>query len=429
MTPTGPTAIATTVLDHFRAGRYSEIREMFAPGLRPLVTVESLRAAWGAELEKHGPVRAVGTPVADPPASGGVLVRVPVTFERGRASLLVTVTGTGWVTGVQPAGSDAARPLEPWQPPSYADPAAFEEHEVTVGTGRFAVGGTLTRPRAAGRHPAVVFLTGSGPNDRDETIGRNKPFKDLAWGLAGHGIAVLRFDKVTHTHRAELAAAENFTLDDEYVHHAVAALSLLRSQAAVDPARLFVLGHSFGGSVAPRVAAADPSVAGLVILAGGAQPVQWAAVRQFRYLASLDPSTAAAAQPLIDTVTRQAEAVDSPDLSPATPREELPFGAPASYWLDVRAYDPPAAAARLAQPMLILQGARDYQATVADDLSRWEAALSGRDDVTVRVLAADNHLFFPGTGPSSPAEYEPAQHVDPAVITEITGWLHEHLSR
>jgi hypothetical protein len=73
--------------------------------------------------------------------------------------------------------------------------------------------------------------------------------------------------------------------------------------------------------------------------------------------------------------------------------------------------------------MLIIQGGRDYQATVADDLSRWRAALGTRPDVTIRVYDADNHLFFPGSGPSTPAEYEPAQHMDPAVVADIAAWL------
>jgi dienelactone hydrolase len=85
-------------------------------------------------------------------------------------------------------------------------------------------------------------------------------------------------------------------VDDEYVHHATAATHLLRQRRTIDPSRVYVLGHRLGGTVAPRVAVADPSVAGLVILAGGAQPLHWAAVRQVRYLSSLDPASADAAQ-------------------------------------------------------------------------------------------------------------------------------------
>jgi alpha-beta hydrolase superfamily lysophospholipase len=178
-----------------------------------------------------------------------------------------------------------------------------------------------------------------------------------------------------------------------------------------------------GGTVAPRVARAEPSVAGLVILAGGAQPLHWAAVRQVRYLAALDPNMAAASQPVIDAMTEQATRVDSPDLSPSTPADELPFGVPAPYWLDLRDYEPVAAAAALDLPMLILQGGRDYQATVADDLARWKAGLAERPNVTIRVYPAANHLFVGGAGPSTPAEYEPAQHMDPAVVADIANWL------
>jgi dienelactone hydrolase len=84
----------------------------------------------------------------------------------------------------------------------------------------------------------------------------------------------------------------------------------------------------------------------------------------------------------------------------------LPFGVPAAYWLDLRGYDPATAAAALGKPILILRGGRDYQSTVAEDLAGWKAGLAGRPDVTIRVYDAGNHLFVPGSGPSSPAEYE-----------------------
>jgi len=413
--PTSPTDTGTRLVELLRAGQFAEIPDMFPPNLRALVTPESVRAAWQAELDRHGPVRAVGEPLSEPAGATGTLIRVPVSFERGAVTVLAAITG-GWLTSLQIAGPEAAEPMREWQPPEYADPAALSEEDVTVGDGPLAVPGTLTVPARPGG-AAIVLLAGSGPLDRDETIGRNKPFKDLAWGLAAKGVATLRFDKVTFAHPAQVAQSAGFTVDDEYLHHALAAVELLRHRPGIDPARIFVLGHSLGGTVAPRVAAADPALAGLVILAGGAQPMHWSAVRQFRYLAS-PPQ-------LIDTVTRQAEAVDSPDLSPATPATDLPFGVPASYWLDLRGYDPAATATTLGKPMLILQGGRDYQATVDDDLARWRAALADRPDVTIRVHEADNHLFFAGSGPSKPAEYEPAQHVDPAVVTDISDWVQE----
>ncbi len=420
---TVPEQTALTALELAQAGRFAEVRELFVPQLRPMVVPEALETAWTAELSRQGAVTSVGTALSEPSGAGAVVVKVPVTCERGGFALVARVTDTGQLGGLQLAPLEAAQPIAPWEPPSYADPGRFAEQEVTVGPEPLAVPGTLSIPHGTGPWPGVVLLAGSGSLDRDETIGRNKPFKDIAWGLASRGVAVLRFDKVTYTHAEAIKDSQDFTLTDEYLPQAAAAVTLLEHHPDIEARRVFVLGHSLGGTVAPRVAAADPSVAGLIVIAGGAAPLHWVIVRQTRYLASLRSETAAGSQPIIDALTAMAETVDSPSLSPSTPASELPLGAPASYWLDLRGYDPAALAATLSTPMLILQGGRDYQATVDDDLPRWRAALDGRPDVTIRVYPAFNHLFVAGRGPSTPAEYEPAQHVDRAVIDDISAWL------
>jgi fermentation-respiration switch protein FrsA (DUF1100 family) len=142
-----------------------------------------------------------------------------------------------------------------------------------------------------------------------------------------------------------------------------------------------------------------------------------------RHLASLRPGPDADAA--VAAITRQAARVADPGLSPAAPATSLPFGLSAAYWLDLRGHDPVATAAGLHRPLLILQGGRDYQVTVEDDLSRWKAALADRPDVVIHVHAADDHLFFPGTGPSGPADYDHPNHVDPAVVQEVGAWLRE----
>jgi hypothetical protein len=417
-----PVDVVLSALELARAGRFAEVCELFAPPLRPLVTAETLEAAWKAELARQGPVTSVGPPLTEPTGTGVVVVKVAVACAHGAFALIAPVTEDGQLAGLQLAPPGAAEPIAPWEPPAYADPQSFDEHAVRLGSDELAVDGTMSVPHRPGRLPAVVLLAGSGSLDRDETIGRNKPFRDVAWGLATQGVAVLRFDKVTYAHAGDLQHADQFTLSDEYLPHALAAIECLRGVAEVDDARIFLLGHSLGGTVAPRVAAAEPSVAGLILLAAGAQPLHWVLVRQFTYLASLRPENEAASRPVIEKLTEQAERIDV-DLSPSTPATELPLGAPASYWLDLRDYDPAGLAATLGKPMLILQGARDYQVTVADDLALWQAALSGRPEVTIRVYPELNHLFAPGSGPSSPAEYEPAQHVDAAVITDVASWL------
>jgi hypothetical protein len=173
-----------------------------------------------------------------------------------------------------------------------------------------------------------------------------------------------------------------------------------------------------GGKIAPRVAAAEPGLAGLVLMAADATPMHRAAVRVGRHLAALYPGEKTA--DLVATLERQADELEAPDLPAAEP---MMLGFSGAYWADVLAYDPVATAAGLDLPMLVAQGARDYQVTVADDLARWRARLDGRPNVSFRVYETANHLFFSGSGPSTPEEYAIPGHVDPAVITDVADWM------
>jgi hypothetical protein len=152
-----------------------------------------------AELGRRGQVASIGVPVSEQAQGGVVVVKVPVTCEHGQLAVVVSVTEAGQLIGIQLAPASAAAPIAPWEPPANADPDTFDERDIMVGSGSLAVPGTLSLPRQNGPRPAVVLLAGPGPMDRDATIGRNKPFKDLAWGLASAGVAVLRLDKATRT--------------------------------------------------------------------------------------------------------------------------------------------------------------------------------------------------------------------------------------
>lgn len=415
---TNAAAIATAVVEMARDGRFDELERLFAPPLRTVASAQSMRVAWATEIASRGPVTTIGEPTLTQGNDGFVRARTLVTCAHGALVVSMAIDGAGLLQGLAlrlPDGAPA------WTPPAYANPKRFEEREVTVGSGALAVPGTLTLPRGRGKRAGVVLLGPMGPMDRDETSGANKPFKDLAWGLASRGVAVLRFDMAAYAHSQRVAALANFTMTEEYAPYAVAAVRLLKLEPGVDATRIFVLGHSMGGKVAPRIAAAEPSIAGLVILAGDTQPMQQSAVRVARYLAHLSPGPAADAA--VETMVQQAELAESPELSASTPRSALPFGLSGAYWLDLRGYDPVAVAATLDKPMLILQGGRDYQVTVEDDLTRWKEGVGHRPAVTIRVYAADNHLFFAGAGPSTPAEYDAPQHVDPAVVADIARWL------
>jgi dienelactone hydrolase len=294
------------------------------------------------------------------------------------------------------------------------------EREITVGTAPLALPGLLTLPAGEGPFPLVVLVHGSGPNDRDETIGPNRPFRDLAHGLADRGVAVLRYDKRTRVYPMSFANRP-FTVREETVDDALAAVRLARSFPEVDPRRIVVAGHSLGGMLAPRIAAMDTALAGVVLLAGASdESLPDMIDRQLAYLKTLEgaDTAAIAAQeralaPGLARV-RALTPADSADLTPLV-------GAPAAYWLDLAGYEPLEIARTLTIPLLVLQGERDYQ-TGNRGFTRWKAGLGTRRQVTFRLYAALNHLFMTGTGPGNPAEYGVPGTVAAEVIDEIAAW-------
>lgn len=242
---------AEAVVHLMEADRFAEIDELRVPALRNQVSADALRDPWQDLITTYGPVTRVGTPSSESAGPNTTMVRTLVTCDRGAFAVVMAVDDAGGLQGLQFAPPEAAEPVAPWQPPSYVDPASFTEESVTVASEPWATPGTLSVPNSPRPVPAVVLLAGSGPADRDATIGRNKMMKDLAWGLASQGIAALRFDKVTYTHREAFAGVTDLTVVDEYVKPVVAAIQLLRDHPSVDPALVFVLGHSQGGTVAP----------------------------------------------------------------------------------------------------------------------------------------------------------------------------------
>ena len=236
-----------------------------------------------------------------------------------------------------PPARDAAAAPDTAPPAAYVHKDAFREREVTVGAGEWALPGTLSVPVGQGPFPAVVLVHGSGPNDRDETVEKNKPFRDLAWGLASRGVAVLRYEKRTRQHGAQLAGVKNFTVQQETVDDALAAAELLRHTEGIDPKRVFVLGHSLGGMLIPRIGARDPQLAGLIVMAGAAKPLEDIILEQVAYLDAADGAVTDQEKSRFESLKAEVARVKA--LKPGDTGTAL--GAPDSYWLDLRGYDPP----------------------------------------------------------------------------------------
>jgi uncharacterized protein len=301
--------------------------------------------------------------------------------------------------------------------------------EIPVGIGSPPLKATLTVPPGKGPFPAVVLVSGSGPNNQDESIGPNRPFLDIAIDLAAKGIATLRYDKRTLDYPQSINPA-TFTPTQEYVPDALAAIQLLEHEPAVNPHLIFVLGHSQGGTYAPLIAQRAPQVAGVIFLAAGAEPLGAALVRQVRYLAELPGATGTQAKAELPEVTALASQMGNvAALEKDSPTMDLLDGTSPAYYLSSLRYNEVATARSLSQPLLFLQGDRDYQVTVANDLDVWLQGLEGRKDVTVVQFPQADHLFLDGTGAPTPVEYQKPAHVDPRVSATIASWIDSVASR
>ena len=218
---------------------------------------------------------------------------VTTQFEKARIVIQVVFNGQGQISGLffKPDEGSEAAPAA-YTAPDYVDSQKFTETDVTVGSGEWALPGTLSMPVGEGPFPAVVLVHGSGPNDRDETIGPNLPFRDLAWGLASQGIAVLRYDKRTKARASQFTpdVISKLTVQEETIDDALLAAQLLRQTDKIDPQRIYVLGHSLGGMLAPRIGQQDPALAGLVMMAAPNRPLGDLALDQFNYIFKVDTS-------------------------------------------------------------------------------------------------------------------------------------------
>ncbi len=304
----------------------------------------------------------------------------------------------------------------------------MKEKKVVVGKGtKYPLKGKLVLPDNVKKPvPAVVFVHGSGSSDMDEKVSKLTPFKDLAEGLAEHGIASIRYDKRTKAHPLKCVKEKAFTVREETIEDAILAAELLRKEKAIDSDRIFIVGHSMGAMLAPRIDAEGGSFKGLIMMAGSLRTLEDIMLYQYdemmadmgwfkrRIIGSQLKKFDDMFEGMYDLTDDEAKAKKVG--SGATLYYFKEMGErPASEYLKVSN-----------KPMLIMQGEKDVQAKADIDFKAYKDLLGDRSNVTFKLYEGLNHLFVPSIyeGISNVSkDYKVEQHIGSDVISDIASWI------
>ncbi len=304
------------------------------------------------------------------------------------------------------------------------------EEIITLGT-EYPLNGLLTLPDNTNSPvPACVLVHGSGSSDMNEHIGKVYPFRDIASELALHGIACLRYDKRSYTHgRRMLKEKKLITVKEETIEDAIKAADLLRSDPRIDSERIYVIGHSMGAMLAPRIDAEGGNFKGLILMAGSPYTLPDILIRQFDELASksnfLLKAVIRKQKEKYEQLFADLETMSDEDAK----KKNMGGGTTLYYFKEMNSHPAMDYLQNTEKPVLIMQGEKDFQAKADIDYQKYRELLQDRDNVTFRLYPDLNHLFMHsvyGDIAKVSKEYSKPQHIPSEVIADIADWIRNH---
>lgn len=307
---------------------------------------------------------------------------------------------------------------------------AFRSVKTVVGEGtEYPLNGLITLPdKPEGKVPGVVFVHGSGSSNMDEKIFKNTPFKDLAEGLAKRGIASIRYDKRSFVHGKKMIK-QGITVKEETIDDAILAAKLLACNPAVDPDNIFIVGHSMGAMLAPRIDAECGLFKGLILMAGTPYRLEDIMIRQFKQAGNSKSAITRFAGKLEDKIYSKkfAGLYDMPDEEAKNKK----FAGGTTLWYFKEQGKKGAADYLLEseKPALIMQGGMDFQVLADVDFAGFKELLKDRKNVEYRYYADLNHLFIKGIyfdiGKAA-KEYKVEQRIGDNVFDDIAAFINSH---
>lgn len=414
------TDLSISLIQKLQRSAYDSCQVMFDSSVSSEINPEMLRKIWESIPRYLGEFQSYSD-IHTQQKDSVEIVSVRCAFVKTKLDLQISYNAAHKIVGLFFA---PPKNTSTYNYPEYYTSGKFYESKVTLKSGEYNLPAVISIPNNVKNPPVVVLLAGSGPNDKDETIGPNKILKDIAVGLASNGIASIRYDKRTLAYASQMAKdPKGLGINEEVIEDAINAAKLMKKNPDTKNSKLFIIGHSLGAMCAPLIASkCKPN--GIILLAGNARPLEDVVLEQYMYLLSAD-SMQEEQKSVIDDLKADIKRVKDPQLLKTAKPEQLPLDLPSSYWQSLNTYKQVDVAKKLKQPILVLQGERDYQVTMTD-YALWKEKLGANPKNTFISYPGLNHLFMKGEGKSLPAEYEKQGNIDGKVITDMIDWIKLH---
>ncbi len=407
-----------SIYSWFVKEKFEAIHQLFNPEMSRMLKVDELEASWGQIQLLFGmPIETKEKVVQK--NKGLTLVRMPIKTDKSAMVLSLSFDSLEEVAGLFLSPGKIS-----YTPADYVDAEKFEERKVQFGTPNYRGTGILSLPKSTQKLPLILIVPGSGPVDKDLSIGSNKIYKDLAWGIASSGIAVFRYDKRTLNYQEKLiqsdSSGEKFTVQNEYLEDLKAIFIQLKKRPEIDSKKIILLGHSQGGYLIPLIHQKIKGFAGYISLAGTLREIPELAIEQVNYLSALDGSDSDST--IRASVIQQMFQSTSKEVFKMTSNKQVMGPHTLHYWQYLANYNPRVAVLKIKQPILVLQGERDYQVPMKD-FEIWKSTIGFKSNASFLSFPQLNHLFMAGEGPPNPSEYLSPGNVSKDVVEAIVKWV------
>lgn len=397
--------------------KYNEAHDSFDSVMKAKVPVVDLQKFWEQSNAQFGKFESSGA--VQGKADGAYFaVTVDAKFARTTQSFLLFFNKSEKIVGltIKPQSNSAV-----YLNPAYADTTLYTEKEIYVKTPGHSLVGILTTPKKATNYPLVVLVHGSGPSDMDETVGPNKPFKDLAAGFAAKGVASIRYVKRTMIYSGEFGHV--FTVKEETVDDAVAAVALAATIPGINKNEIYLLGHSLGGMLAPKIATLVPNLKGVILAEAPARKFADLMIEQNKYMYAMSKDTTQAGKKQLASIITELDRAKLTSAGTMKPDSSI-LGLPVSYWVDLNVYNQVEDARKLKQRVLVIQGENDFQVST-EDFNLWKSGIGEKSNVTYKLYPDLNHLLSSQLEKGMPNQYQQASSVSESLINDIVAWIKE----